>query len=485
MASSSDSSAGIESETHPLRNGSGIRRPMSPMGRSMLQGAFPEEMEMLEPTINVLMYFKEAPPVHVLANAMERHLWPSYRFHSCMDEAGYWVKAVETPQMDRSYHFRELSLQSEEAIDAWVQKAMVLSLDRSFPPWQVTFLRTPKGPGLHHRDAMWCTMHHTVADGLGLIIALAPMLSCAKGDVLSNIPLPAVLLPPSARKPAAEAQQAKTMPSEGCCASCCLCLKGAFTAPSAVHDSELCFNEPLQQRSPFLKYNGSRIYMRLPPVSMQAVKAVRERYACTVNDAIMAALTGALRKYGGEVRGDARLRAEGEKLEFKCIMMMALPRPIEDNDPCSALVNKELFVSCPLPIDDATEEGRMGKVMEAMSKLKSKGFMAGYIGFTNFLTSVAPSCLLRKAAAETFSKHSILVTQVPSTTCPLKFPAEGGQEMQEPQMVFPNCITQCSIITYNGEIHANLVADPKLFFPEHKEILGKLWASEFERLAKA
>merc|ERR1711924_326802 len=67
------------------------------------------------------------------------------------------------------------------------------------------------------------------------------------------------------------------------------------------------------------------------------------------------------------------------------------------------------------------------------------------------------------AASETFSKHSLLVTNVPGPTIPVPFPKQGGETLSEVHMVFPNVVPQVSFISYNGFVSANLVADPALF----------------------
>jgi hypothetical protein len=214
---------------------------------------------------------------------------------------------------------------------------------------------------------------------------------------------------------------------------------------------------------------------------MDLVKAVRQRFGCTVNDALMAGWTGALRRYGAEVRGDARLQEGGGKLEFKAMLMLGLPREVDENNMTSSLCNNMLFTSCPLPIDEDSAVGRLTKTVQACKNLKSKAYMAGLKGFTNFITSVAPNGLLRKAASETFCKHSMLISNVPGTTGPMVFPKHGGEEVKEIQMVFPNVISQLSIITYNGYVNANLVVDPELF--PNATVLSDFWIQELQTLA--
>jgi len=260
-------------------------------------------------------------------------------------------------------------------------------------------------------------------------------------------------------------------------------LRGALLPVSAKPDSELSINPPLAERTPFQPFNGRRVMTRFPPVPMASVKAVTARYGCSVNDAVMAALTGALRRYGLEVRGDARLQAGAGALEFKTMLMIGLPRPINEQDLASSLCNNMLFASCPLPIDEPTAHGRLQRTMAACANLKSKAYMTGLTGVTNFLKGIAPDSILRKAVAETMCKHTLLVTNMPSPTVPITCPKDGGEVIREIQMVFPNAITQISLISYNGNVHGNIVADDSLF-PD-PAALGRIWLSEFAILGES
>merc|ERR1712048_194683 len=261
--------------------------------------------------------------------------------------------------------------------------------------------------------------------------------------------------------------------------------KGLALPLLAKHDSELVINTPLAKRTPFVVFNGNRGFTRLPAVSMDDVKIICKCQVCTVNDVIMAAATGAFRRYGGDIRGDARLQGETKgNLDFKCLMMMGLLRPIDDSNRVSALANKILFVSCALPIDEPSPVERLSRVVQTCNNLKDKAYMAGVVGITNIASSAMPTPLLQKTVSETFSKHSVLISSIPAFSVPAKFPkGDGGQIVSEIHMVFPNCVPQMSMITYNGKVYANIVADPALY-PEPSK-LGECWVSAFKELVAA
>merc|ERR1712110_968554 len=102
---------------------------------------------------------------------------------------------------------------------------------------------------------------------------------------------------------------------------------------------------------------------------MDKVKAVRKRFdGSTVNDVILAALIGALRRYGAEERNDPKLKVIGGQVEFKALMMVGLPRELDEKDLASSLCNSILFTSVALPIDRHTPEGRMLGTIDNMNK---------------------------------------------------------------------------------------------------------------------
>lgn len=116
---------------------------------------------------------------------------------------------------------------------------------------------------------MFWRIHHSVGDGLGLMFAFAPLLGCECGDFMSKVPLPSALLPPGVRKYDSAGELAPARANK-CCQACSPMsfLRGAAVSLLTKHDSELKINAPLAKRTPFLRFNGQRVYRRFPPVPM-------------------------------------------------------------------------------------------------------------------------------------------------------------------------------------------------------------------------
>lgn len=457
-----------------------MERQMSRVGCSMANKPWPDEMEMFEPYVTGIMWFKKLPDTKAVADAFEKHLWPCHRFNSCI-EGSKWVRRHES--MDREYHFVEMDMPEEKAIEEFGMKTQLTSLLRDHPQWKVFLLRTPA-----HQSAVLMHLHHALGDGLGLLFATSPLMGVQEGHPLANIPLPRAILPPFARKPEdATPKRRDSTAHRGFFANCCCgffrgvrnFMRGFFVMLATSYDSDLPVNAPLTQRRPRLKFSGKRRLTRLPTVPLSTVKRARENHDVTLNDIVMAAVTGAIRRYCVH-KGDTQL-TEGRPVECKSMLMLALPRECDISNPTIALQNKMLFSSVRLPVQEGTRAGRVKKMAEACSDLKSMAYMMGLKFFTN-LASMSPRAFLNKATGESWSKHSFLITNVPSTTGPMTWPkGEGGEQLQGITMVIANVMNQVSVISYNGELYSSLVSDPDVIDEEAE--FCKIWLSEFEALA--
>lgn len=453
---------------------------MSNLGASMANQPWPDEMEMFEPYVTGLMWFDTLPDKKAIIDAFEKHLWSCHRFNSCI-EGSKWVRRHD--KMDVEYHFEEKDMADEKSIEELAMKTQLTSLPRDHPQWKVFLLRSTSS-----QSAVLMHLHHALGDGLGLLFAMTPLMGVQEGHPLANIPLPRAVLPPFARK--AEDTNAKRhdpTAHRGFLCNCCCnffrgirnFLRGFFVILTTAYDSDLPINAPLGQRRPALKFSGKRRLTRLPTLPLSTVKRARENHDVTLNDIVMAAVTGAIRRYCVH-KGDTQL-PEGRPVECKSMIMLALPRECDISNPCIALQNKMLFSSVRLPVEQGTRAGRVKKMADACSDLKSVAYMMGLKFFTN-VGAMSPRWFVNKAASETWSKHSFLITNVPSTTGPMTWPkGEGGQELKGITMVIANVMNQISVVSYNGNLYASLVSDPDLISEE--EEFCRLWLSEFEALA--
>eukprot|EP00746_Dinoflagellata_sp_MGD_P072867 gnl/MRDRNA2_/MRDRNA2_29562_c0_seq1.p1 gnl/MRDRNA2_/MRDRNA2_29562_c0~~gnl/MRDRNA2_/MRDRNA2_29562_c0_seq1.p1 ORF type:complete len:455 (+),score=88.32 gnl/MRDRNA2_/MRDRNA2_29562_c0_seq1:110-1474(+) len=442
---------------------------MHPMDFAFWKGSFPDEMRMPEPNISAVLFYDTAPPQQAIIDSMKKHMWPHRRFSSRIKD-GYWLPREE--RMDEYHHFYETTLENSEQIDYFVQCRMVEPMHPDYPPWRFFILRNKTG-----RDAVLFRVSHACGDGLSLLFASAPAMDCEGGNMFAKMPLPEAMLPPSMR----QNKKAKELvpSSANCFAGIKNCLRGCITPLIAAWDDELSINEPLKKRQPNLQFSGDRAWHRLPPIPLSLVKTIAKKHGGSVNDVMMAALAGAFRKYGAVTLGDAKLQ---KCANYTCtaLMLMALPRPIDEATPANSMCNNIIFGPMRLPVGKDSPLERLADVKKTTADLKSKEYMCGLIGITQCLTGIIPFKALQKVTGEAFSKPTFCVTSVPAPSVPLKFPKDGGAEIVEIQLALPNVMTQLSIISYCGYFYLSISADPNVM--KNVERLDDFWTAEFEIL---
>mmetsp|Transcript_34159 Transcript_34159/g.72672 ORF Transcript_34159/g.72672 Transcript_34159/m.72672 type:complete len:471 (-) Transcript_34159:35-1447(-) len=457
------------------------RRALSPVGRAWWNGLYRTECRVPEPTISALTFFDEPPKLEDLASEMEKTIWPLDRFHSIVVDNKF--EALDGP-MDKAYHFSELQFANEKAIDDYVQSLMAKPLDHSRPLWLVQKLNARTG-----RSAILIRIHHVISDGLGLLFAFLPMVKCEEGDVLSKIPLPAILLGShAAQRPVRRAAAAPptSLWKKLCCPALavCNCLRGVLLFFQGIlsilalkHDSTLDCNLPLADRKPYMVFNDQQRYVRMPSIPAAAIKQVRQQQSCSFNDVLLAAFTGGLRRYLMAKREQGQLTS---RTVCKTFMLIGLPRPVDPANPSVSLANNILTPAVKLPIEVPEPRTRLQQTVAACNDLKSASFLMGIKLTSKLLTAVLPTGIMKSLASEAVTKCTANFTNLPFPDVPCTL---CGQEIKEVQCVFPNILPQISLISYNSNVHWNLVANPALF-PE-PEALGKFVLEELSVLASS
>ncbi|HWB69885.1 MAG TPA: wax ester/triacylglycerol synthase family O-acyltransferase [Solirubrobacterales bacterium] len=179
-------------------------------------------------------------------------------------------------------------------------------------------------------------------------------------------------------------------------------------------------------------------------------KRIKDALGGTVNDVVLAVVTGALREW---LQGRG-VRTEG--LELRALV----PVSIRAEDEHGQLGNKIAAMRGPLPVYVADPVRRLRVVSEQMEGLKRSKQALGAEVISRF-NDFAPPTLLAQAARITFSTRlfNLIVTNVPGPQIPLYV---LGRELEE---VFPvaflpqNHALAVAIMSYNGSVGFGLLAD--------------------------
>merc|ERR1740121_555856 len=238
------------------------------------------------------------------------------------------------------------------------------------------------------------------------------------------------------------------------------------------YDSELRINPPIPDRKPYLVYSGRHRYTKMPIVDCALISAARKIHKCTFNDVVMAALSGAFRRYSIEKLDDPLFKKQDE-VECKSFMLLALPRPVSEADPDAAIVNNFLTPVFRLAVNEPTPASRLQKVVAMCNDLKSRSFVSGIWVTMKAVTALLPVFAMKKITSEAISKLTCNITSVPLPDEIMDF---AGKPVTGVQVIFVNNIPQISILSYKKELHWNMVSDPQLI--TEPEAIGKYFEDE-------
>ena len=185
-------------------------------------------------------------------------------------------------------------------------------------------------------------------------------------------------------------------------------------------------------------------------MSLEEVRRVRQRYEATINDVVVAATTGALRRWL-LARG---VHANG--LELRALV----PVNLRSDQERGLLGNRVALLRAALPVYEEDPEQRLLLVRDEMRELKrSRQLMAAQtiIGLSDF----APPTLLAQASRLNFSTRlfNIIITNVPGPQIPLYLLGRQLEEIAPIAFLPAGHALSIAVFSYNGSITFGLLGD--------------------------
>jgi WS/DGAT/MGAT family acyltransferase len=308
-----------------------------------------------------------------------------------------------------------------------------LSPDR--PLWAIHLIDGSEGGSV-----IISRLHHCIADGFALAHAMIKLADRADGTPMGEVMQPA---DQGEHEPLLdvlvhEANEIARHPSH----ALDLAKQGAALARSLGHLLFVPFN-----RRTFLKnkLSGRRRMAWSSGLDLGTIKAIGRARGATVNDVLLGAMTGALRRFlaeGGEAVDEFMIRA----------MIPVNLRPIhwiEEMD--DSMGNRFGLVFLDLPINEKTAEGRFRGLKERMDALKGtpEAFVA--FGILNALGHTTAS--IEHIINDVFGrKASLVVTNVPGPREPLYI---DGKRLRDVMFWVPHPARLglgLSILSYAGKV---------------------------------
>ncbi len=188
------------------------------------------------------------------------------------------------------------------------------------------------------------------------------------------------------------------------------------------------------------------------PIPLDEVKALCKTLGCTVNDVLIAAVSGALRAYLLEQE------QETDQLpEIRATVPVNL-RPLEHS---RELGNHFGLVFLSLPVNEANPLERVYRVSERMNELKSSRQATMAFGLLAAL-GMGPQGVQKPALNLLSEKASMVLTNVPGPQQSLYL---AGGEIKDMMFWVPQSGTigmGVSILSYNGQVFFGLMTDRRL-----------------------
>jgi WS/DGAT/MGAT family acyltransferase len=206
------------------------------------------------------------------------------------------------------------------------------------------------------------------------------------------------------------------------------------------------------------------------PLSLTEVKAVSKAFGCTVNDVLIAAVSGALRSY---------LVEEGEHLPPELEIRATVPVNLRPLEHAKDLGNHFGLVFLSLPLGVVNPLERLYVVHERMTELKASKQAAVTFGVLAAL-GLAPSVVQKPILDVLSQKATAVLTNVPGPQQPLYL---AGSYIREQMFWVPQngkIGIGISILSYNGEVFFGLIADRKLI-PDPDTVIAR-FHPEFNKL---
>lgn len=421
--------------------------------------------------------------------------------------ASWWPPRYDVAELDLGYHVRCDRLEAPgdgPALSRYAAAVMAEPLDRARPLFQIVLL-----DGLARgRIALLAKIHHAVIDGISAV-GLA-------SSVLAGSPVPLVSVSPLIRSGPAdssaaadssagpiasagerESDRASSEPEAGPTGRALL--EGAgealfdrgFLAAKTVRQlvglsldvaaANLAHRRdpppPAPFRAPRTVLNGALCSGRsvaLSSLELEPLRAVRRAVGCTLNDVMLAMVSGALRRYLAAAGDLAAL--EPTSASLVALVPVAVDRAISGSRVVDGAANhvSVMLVGLASGLEDPIE--RLRTIAQGAARAKQQQVLIGPDGLSSWMEIVPPGLikgLARLTGAARAFDHlppaaNIVVSNVPGPPMPLFLGPTIVEAIYPLGPVVEGIACNCTVFSYAGRIHVGLLAGKELRVPlEH------------------
>ncbi len=433
--------------------------PMSSVDRAWLRMDSPTNPM----TITGLMVFGEPLDAAWLRRTLEERFLCYPRFRRLAVAGPGTARWEADPHFDLRRHLHRLALPGDGGkgeLETLTSDLVSTALDPARPRWEFHLVERYRGG-----SALILRIHHCYADGIALVRVIRSLadgvapVGAPEDEPVGGLTGLALALGRSllgqgldlAREPTRIGARAR---------------EGAAVAAEVARLLLLADDPPTCLRGPL---GASKRVAWADPLALGEVRAVGRTLGCSVNDVLLAAVTGALRAY---------LVGRGQTVD-RLTLRAAVPVNLRAAGAGTGLGNRFGLVFLPLPVGIDNPLERLYRVHAAMETLKASPQALVTFGLLGTL-GLAPEALQSQALDLLGRKVSAVMTNVPGPREPFCL---AGARMTEAMFWVPQSAgvgLGVSLLSYDGGLHFGLVADESLV-PDPASITRRFGA-EFEGL---
>jgi WS/DGAT/MGAT family acyltransferase len=388
--------------------------------------------------------------------ASRLHLIPRFRKRvmSVPLDAGQPIW-VDDDRFDIGYHVRLTALPapgSRSQLLALFERVQAQMLDRTRPLWELWFVEGLEGGSV----ALFQKTHHALVDGISGVDVATVLLDLSPEPTIPDpvpwqptpAPTPARLLIDTARglvegtgSVARTARGALEVPRRAAERLGSLARQLSTLADGTIVAPRTSLNRPVVGRT---RRFGT---VRVP---LDDVKAVRRAFGGTVNDVVLAGVTGGLARL---------LEARGE-LEPDLALKVFCPVSVRDDSEHMKLGNRLSAMFVTVPVGEPDPLARLASVQATTADLKEREQAVGaatLLGLTEYAAPTLLGLAARLAHHQPF--FNLICTNVPGPQVPLYC---MGARVLEAYPMLPlarNLNVGVAVLSYCGNIHVGLLAD--------------------------
>jgi WS/DGAT/MGAT family acyltransferase len=414
--------------------------------------------------ITGLIFLTQPIDTIVLRRVVQERLLKFERFQKRVVNTGFISKSPKwefDPTFNINTHVHKIGLPSpgdESSLKELVNDLMSVPIDMTKPPWQIYLVEN-----YSDGSVIVARFHHTLADGLSLVNVFNSLGDNTSGSPEGDTPvdtrrkaasLMGRLIVPPLKLTSKMLELSEWVLHQGL---------GLIDNPDYIKDilgiatgntqviSKYVIGKSDPQTSLRGKCQIAKIGTWSDPIPLDQVKLLGRELGGTVNDVILTAVTGGLRRY---------FEANGESIDFDDIQAV-VPVNMRDTGDFKNIGNEVGMVLIPLPVGQQDLLNRYQHIKLCMDDLKQSGEPDLIFHLLNI--PVFKSKLLATAMAGMMtSKASLVVTNVPGPQAQVDI---AGRKIRQAVFWVPQPVgwgLGISILSYAGEITLGVAADAKL-----------------------